>query len=333
MSLATRCTSCGTVFRVVQDQLKVSEGWVRCGRCNEVFNALEGLFDLGRDDPTERSPAPMPQLVVASAQPEFEDHPSESFYSEEAPEADDDPSLVDKIDAQLLGPRRSENRSTPAARVSQRDRLDFPDAQFNSDLLEDDVSEPQPLAEPLWPADSGPEQPAAPAAPEFIRNAQRQERWKSPLVRAALGAAAFFLLVLFVIQLGHQFRDVTAARWPGMKPVLQAWCGMAACTIEAPRHIEDVSVESTALTRAPEPDAFKLSVALRNRGGMTVALPSVDLTLTDPAGQLVARRVLTPSDFRVASTLMPPGSESALQVVLTAGTPRVTGYTVEIFYP
>ena len=25
MSLATRCTSCGTVFRVVQDQLKVSE--------------------------------------------------------------------------------------------------------------------------------------------------------------------------------------------------------------------------------------------------------------------------------------------------------------------
>ena len=41
MSLATRCTSCGTIFRVVQDQLKVSEGWVRCGRCQEVFTALE----------------------------------------------------------------------------------------------------------------------------------------------------------------------------------------------------------------------------------------------------------------------------------------------------
>ena len=53
MSLATRCTACGTVFRVVQDQLKVSEGWVRCGRCDEVFNALEGLFDLERDSPPE----------------------------------------------------------------------------------------------------------------------------------------------------------------------------------------------------------------------------------------------------------------------------------------
>jgi predicted Zn finger-like uncharacterized protein len=46
MSLATRCPSCGTVFRVVQDQLRVSEGWVRCGRCNGVFNAAEVLFDI-----------------------------------------------------------------------------------------------------------------------------------------------------------------------------------------------------------------------------------------------------------------------------------------------
>ena len=56
MSLATSCPSCGTVFRVVQDQLKISEGWVRCGHCQEVFNALEGLFDLARRD--TRSGAP-----------------------------------------------------------------------------------------------------------------------------------------------------------------------------------------------------------------------------------------------------------------------------------
>src|SRR4029079_16192045 len=49
MSMATRCIACGTIFRVVQDQLKVSEGWVRCGQCREVFNALEQLFDLERD--------------------------------------------------------------------------------------------------------------------------------------------------------------------------------------------------------------------------------------------------------------------------------------------
>ena len=65
MSLATRCTHCGTIFKVVQDQLKVSEGWVRCGRCNEVFNALPALFDLDKDPPPPRpaqvsSPAESP---------------------------------------------------------------------------------------------------------------------------------------------------------------------------------------------------------------------------------------------------------------------------------
>jgi len=49
MSLATRCPACGTIFRVVQDQLKVSEGWVRCGQCHEVFHGIEALFDLDND--------------------------------------------------------------------------------------------------------------------------------------------------------------------------------------------------------------------------------------------------------------------------------------------
>ena len=51
MNLATRCTSCGTVFRVVQDQLRVAGGLVRCGRCGEVFNAAETLIDLEANAP------------------------------------------------------------------------------------------------------------------------------------------------------------------------------------------------------------------------------------------------------------------------------------------
>lgn len=58
MSLATRCPACGTVFRVVQDQLKVSGGWVRCGQCHQVFNGLQSLFELPPDPPVA---APAPQ--------------------------------------------------------------------------------------------------------------------------------------------------------------------------------------------------------------------------------------------------------------------------------
>lgn len=76
MSLATRCPACGTVFRVVQDQLRVSQGWVRCGRCSEAFNALESMIDLTAPRPApDPAPGPaaeapaQPQVAAATAEP------------------------------------------------------------------------------------------------------------------------------------------------------------------------------------------------------------------------------------------------------------------------
>lgn len=45
MRLITRCPACGTLFKVVPDQLRISEGWVRCGHCAEVFDATAHLHD------------------------------------------------------------------------------------------------------------------------------------------------------------------------------------------------------------------------------------------------------------------------------------------------
>ena len=50
MSLVTRCTSCGTLFKVVADQLKISQGWVRCGQCATVFDAQANLVQLQGSD-------------------------------------------------------------------------------------------------------------------------------------------------------------------------------------------------------------------------------------------------------------------------------------------
>ena len=81
MSLATRCPHCNTIFKVVQDQLKVSEGWVRCGRCTEVFNALEGLFDMEREAPPQRIVPPTTVVATAPSPPPAPAEPghAESF--------------------------------------------------------------------------------------------------------------------------------------------------------------------------------------------------------------------------------------------------------------
>ena len=388
MSLATRCTACATAFRVVQDQLKVSEGWVRCGRCGEVFNALEGLFDLEREVPADWEPTAVldnPALMAAAshdasmtveaaagpppAPPDAAPEPAEEapLESHEAPVPDDElrarpsahdsadavddwdveperrkTSLVQRIDALLFGARRAAKRRARAVKVNERDRLDFTDARFDSDLL---VGNEDPEA--VDSAESAEHSPVhvqalesetmraleSETAPGFLRRAENQARWQRPAVRAGLGVAAVLLTTTLALQAGYHFRDLVAARWPSLQSPLAQWCALAACTIEPPRRIDDVMVESTALTKAPGINTFGLVVTLRSRGSVPVALPWMDLSLTDGNGKLVARKALSAKDFGRLDPALPPGAEVLLQTMLSAGTLPVTGYTVEIFYP
>jgi predicted Zn finger-like uncharacterized protein len=41
MTLATRCPRCGTVYRLVADQLQLHHGLVRCGHCQEIFDGTK----------------------------------------------------------------------------------------------------------------------------------------------------------------------------------------------------------------------------------------------------------------------------------------------------
>lgn len=328
MSLATRCTSCGTVFRVVQDQLKVSEGWVRCGRCNEVFNALEGLFDLERDTPPEGIAAHGAQVAPSST-----GTMPEAPWNAEGFVGATDPDLVDKLDTRLFGSRRTDSASTPSNQVSARDRHEFSDAQFNPEWVADDEvpSQVGALFSPAEADDGRPEDNGPP--PEFVRRAQREASWHTPAARLLLSIMSVLLLGCLALQAAHHFRDWVAARWPSTRPALTAWCDVVNCRIEAPRRIENISVENTALARVGSSDSFRLSVTLRNRSAIDLALPSVELSLTDASGLLIARRALAPRDFRVATSVLLAAGESPLQLTLSAGSPRVSGYTVEIFYP
>ncbi len=350
MSLATRCTSCGTAFRVVQDQLKVSEGWVRCGRCDSVFNALEGLFDLGRDAPADWKDEPVDPIVASLAPPpaEWSSAPSprdDSAVGEsddadsgrsdgEARESDLGELLSDPVDAHLFGPRkRSEAKPKPAGQLGRRDRVEFSDARFDSDLFPDnDTSTPDTELATLTVTDSGAFALESAVRPDFVRRADRHARWQSTSVRSALAVACVLAALLLAAQAANHHRDILAARWPSLLPLLPAWCRAPQCRIEAPRRIDEVLVESTALTRAAAQDAFVLSVTLRSRSELTLALPSIDLTLTDANGRLVARRALAPRDFSAAEVIA-PHAETPLQVTLSTGAAAVFGYTVEIFYP
>lgn len=335
MSLATRCTSCGTVFRVVQDQLKVSEGWVRCGRCNEVFNAIEGLFDLERDAPPNWKPPVAPTQAPLAATV------TAAFDAQAEPPDDDDVFQLsdgDRIHSRFFQPEQADVDQTPAQAVKARDRVDFADAQFNTALLTD--GKPRPSASKgtgitrSSVKEARAKLEAARRGPGFVQQAKQRERWRSPAMRAMLSLMLLLLMGGLVGQAAYHFRDLWAAQWPATRPLLAQGCAWLGCTIGAPYRIDDVTVESSSLSPAPGGSGYRLAVVLRNRGALTLAMPWIDLRLTDSGEQLVARRALTPSDFRINPAVLTPGSESNLQVLLSSSDPRrISGYTVEIFYP
>lgn len=316
MSLATRCSACGTVFRVVQDQLKVSEGWVRCGRCNQVFNALEGLFDLDRESPPEWEPQEQDDGAREAAPGAQARDDSDAVSDLPGPA---DPQLVDRIDSELFGARSP----TPLA---PRHGDDDPTSSAGPVVRDDPLRAAPGPVDDFSGNDSG-------EAPDFVRRAERAQRWSRPWVRAALGLVAAVLIAMLGGQAAHHFRDDLAARHPQAASALAAWCEVAGCRIGPPRHIDDVAVESTALSRAGAPDNYKLSIVLRNHGPALVSVPSVDLALTDASGQLISRRTLDARDFDGAPDKLAAGAEANLQTVLTAGATKITGYTVELFYP
>ncbi|MBI3731326.1 MAG: zinc-ribbon domain-containing protein [Burkholderiales bacterium] len=66
MALATRCPHCQTAFKVANDQLKLHAGLVRCGSCQQTFNAVENLLPGDGQKPVSApAPAPAPSPVHA----------------------------------------------------------------------------------------------------------------------------------------------------------------------------------------------------------------------------------------------------------------------------
>ena len=95
MILMTRCTSCGTAFRVQPAQLSARGGKVRCGKCGNVFDGVKALVAEGveqGESPPPQDSEPSPQLGLFEAPKKLpagdaanEDAPAPDFLDEPAP--------------------------------------------------------------------------------------------------------------------------------------------------------------------------------------------------------------------------------------------------------
>lgn len=382
MSLATRCPSCGTVFRVVQDQLRVSEGWVRCGRCNGVFNAAEVLFDIDSGAPmgvdlglpgapaaAPPAPLPAPSSALSSAPspaPPANLPPARSPAS--APAWSPPSGPADWVGGRQeprfdSGPDWSNAPEVdePLLRAPSRHQDDLADALANEITITDHVPAPglgapataapavlpAPLAAQAAGLDDAPARQidaaiagsaaaaasAVQAVPSFLRTAERHALWRRPAMRlvAAIGVVA--LAASLLLQAALLWRDTLAARWPGTAPALTALCRLAGCSVQPLRRIDALSVHSSGLNRLEGSTLYRLQLVLQNRADTAVMMPALDLSLTDPQGKLVSRRVLQVAELGAPQAVLQPGEELPIKALVSTGDRRVDGYTLELFYP
>lgn len=300
-SLATRCGSCGTVFRVGQEQLKASEGWVRCGRCHEVFNALDGLFDLDHEVPPPVPVAWTPQLG----------HEDEDTLEALAPAPA--PVTVTETDVPLE-PVVAE----PAVPEAPPRWLD-PEAPGPRSLYT-----PEPEVEAAWAR-------AAAATGEAADPAERREppaaapqlRRQAPPLRpqpaatpgwSGLRLAVIGLSMLLLMQLAGLFRAPLQQAVPALDSTLERICKVLFCPSGSSLATTPAGGRGLVLDPAPALQPVegaasgirqRLVVHLQNPSASEQALPALELTLNDSLGGVLARRVLTPEELRLRGSLAP----------------------------
>ncbi|MDW5445055.1 DUF3426 domain-containing protein [Polaromonas sp. SM01] len=338
MSLITRCPACGTMFKVVADQLKISQGWVRCGQCSEVFDAAAHL------QAHDAQNFPLPVSGAAAAEVVDTDElvsPASLFVAPEAADADE---LPPQAHTDLL--------SVPEVQVSMPP--DLAAEVFASSVSPDAFA----FSEPAPPALSKDKQgfgeseaPVHEASEDvsFVRDARRHAFWRRPAMRWALGLAALMLLALLLLQVALFQRNTLAASQPWLNPGLQTLCTYLGCEVKPPQHIESIAIDSSSFNKVSA-DTYQLKVVIKNTGAVAMAVPSLELTLTDTQDQALLRRVLTPGELGATAATLAAGTDFSCVLTLAIANPvpapaasasapkasapwRIAGYRVLAFYP
>jgi predicted Zn finger-like uncharacterized protein len=348
MSMLTRCPACQTCYRVVPDQLRVSQGWVRCGQCKEIFDAAinELVVHAEPEDPALSEPAHQPPtaadhevttsstaepgayrpsagvlgaVLVDAAQPE----------SEQATPQHARPAVLDETEP-ALGvltdePKRGMGPALQAQpSVDQRSQvdvsLDVPGVQSNHT----DRSDPD------WPLQIVPQEVSflKPQAAQTV-SARRGFPWGWFLLALGLCGA-------LVGQWAYRERDQLALQFPKAQPLLVAACQVLQCQLEPVRKLDALVLEDSGLTAAGQ-GRYRLSLVIKNKSLQAVATPHVELTLTDSLDQILVRRVLSPLDMGLSEISLTAGQSWPVQTGLElTGQPPisgVSGYRLLAFYP
>lgn len=344
MSLLTRCPACTTLFRVVPDQLRISQGWVKCGLCGEIFDASQNLIQASTAHEEAFADSSLDELSVM---PSIEDPVGTASHLPEDLSGTGDQnrdSSVRESDADLgleptFGPYQALDPN-PAMMPGMDPSRPLDQEPGSIDQVATDIISASPVTEDLLNFRPSEEMTAVNKDElervSFLRGSDPKSLWNKPIVKGLLLFSALILGLSLVAQWTYLERDRLAAVRPELAPALESMCEFLHCSVRPFEQIESLVIDSAGFKKVGI-DSYSLTFTLRNTAHLTLALPNIEVTLTDSEDRAVVRRVLPPNELAAISDRLVAGGEwpvtVAVRIRTEAAAPTVLGYRLLAFYP
>lgn len=316
MSLLTRCPACNTIYRVVPDQLRISDGWVKCGQCSEIFDASKHLLDIGN---------PVDPVTVP-------EQPADEPEAIDPPPPSSEPAATDEAHQITTEPTDSA-LSTPLEPL--------PDVTNQGHTAMDTAAAPQLRWDDNPETQNSNQEPPPPAGleeplPSFLAQPTARSPWKQRLIRGVLVLISALLALTLLAQWLYVEKDRLAAQYPTLKLSLDQFCTLSQCTVQTLRQIESLSVDSVGFSQLGK-ETYQLNFVVKNGSTLPLARPAIELSLTDAQDEPALRRVFNATELVDTNQVINAGAEWTASVVLkvdskSAAKP-VRGYRLLIFYP
>jgi predicted Zn finger-like uncharacterized protein len=332
----TVCPKCALTLAVSATDLRVGQGYVRCGRCSNVFNALLTLSEeAARPGTPSAGPAPAPPPPAEALPPTT---PTPAIDSPPPPEdstpelTEHDVTFVFDTEAAAGGTETHEYRDTGTFEtiVLEGDAITQTEERVSEESVDTQIAAiaQQIAAASDGGARSGSSTDAAVAAltpPE--REPERRLAW-------GLGAAA--MLLLLAGQALHHWRDDLATT-----PLLNGMLTRIYAALGAPLtprwDLGDYEVNQLgAQTEDGAGAAISVRLSVMNRAERAQPVPVVRLTLLDRYGKRLAARDLAPREYLKTlpgNGFLGAGQRVDAQVAVRDPGPEASSFELDVCLP
>ena len=317
----TVCPKCALTLAVAAADLRAGQGYVRCGRCANVFNALLGLSD--ESGPSAAGHTPTLQQPPAAPR----DRRSEPRLPEPAPPQAPTPEDAAKESAFLATSPPSDfveleveefrGTGTFETIVLEGDSFLQTEEQVAEEAVDIELADVSRRIEAARDAgDLAQIKEPPPNEPEIVEEEEEEEEDQEenpedpaeellPAPRAGTGwweieAVGLLILVLAAQAINHWRNDLaTDSAWYGP---LERLATAAGESLHPNWDLDAYDVHQLGATRdIADPRALKVRLSLANHGARSQALPLLRLNLLDRYGTVVGSGELKAEDYLPAA--------------------------------